>query len=155
MAARRVGQLHGAVPGSLQVGAGQDGPGAGVVLTDSMPPGPAEHVGQVLRFDVGRPAPGPSAVPDRPRTLAPPGAAVRERTVVPKVETGGGLAPRGLIDGKAYDPARVDASVAFGTSEIRTVVNADTDIPHDFHRTWRSSVSWPATERPPGRGRRG
>ncbi|MBD0669336.1 multicopper oxidase family protein [Streptomyces sp. CBMA156] len=108
-------------------------PGTGVVLTNSMPPGPAEHVGQVLRFDVGRPAPDPSAVPDRLRTLAPPGPAVRERTIVLKVETGGGLAPRGLIDGKAYDPARVDASVAFGTSEIWTVVNANTDIPHNFH----------------------
>ncbi|MFF2546671.1 multicopper oxidase family protein [Kitasatospora sp. NPDC058063] len=109
-------------------------PGTSVVLTNSMPPGPAEHIGQVLRFDVGRPAPDPSSVPDRLRTLAPPGPVARERTVVLKVEEGGaGAAPRGLIDGKVYDPARVDAAVAFGTSEIWTVHNANTDIPHNFH----------------------
>lgn len=44
-----------------------------------------------------------------------------------------GAAPLGLIDGKVYDPARVDASVAFGTSEIWTVVNANKDVPHNFH----------------------
>ncbi|MEU3563312.1 MULTISPECIES: multicopper oxidase domain-containing protein [unclassified Kitasatospora] len=109
-------------------------PGTSVVLTNSMPPGPAEHIGQVLRFDVGRPAPDPSSVPDRLRTLPPPGPVARERTVVLKVEEGGaGAAPRGLIDGKVYDPARVDAAVAFGTSEIWTVHNANTDIPHNFH----------------------
>ncbi|MFE4977127.1 multicopper oxidase family protein [Kitasatospora sp. NPDC056651] len=109
-------------------------PGTGVVLTNSMPPGPAEHIGQVLRFDVSRPAPDPSAVPDRLRTLPALGPVARERTVVLKVEEGGaGLAPRGLIDGRAYDPGRVDARVAFGTSEIWTVVNANTDIPHNFH----------------------
>ncbi|WP_030244689.1 multicopper oxidase family protein [Streptomyces sp. NRRL S-350] len=107
--------------------------GTSVVLTNSLPPGPAEHVGQVLRFDVVRSAADPSSVPDRLRTLPALGAAARERTVVLKVEENPGAAPRGLIDGKVYDPARVDAAVAFGTSEIWTVVNANTDIPHNFH----------------------
>ncbi|MFF7995006.1 multicopper oxidase family protein [Kitasatospora xanthocidica] len=108
--------------------------GSTVVLTNSMPPGPAEHVGQVMRFDITRSAADPSSVPDRLRTLPAPGPAARERTVVLKVEEGtDGAAPRGLIDGKTYDPARVDAAVAFGTSEIWTVVNANTDVPHNFH----------------------
>ncbi|MEV7775636.1 multicopper oxidase domain-containing protein [Kitasatospora sp. NPDC086791] len=107
--------------------------GSSVVLTNSMPPGPAEHVGQVLRFDIVRSAHDPSSVPDRLRTLPALGAAARERTVVLKVEQAQGAEPRGLIDGKVYDPARVDAQVAFGTSEIWTVVNANTDVPHNFH----------------------
>ncbi|MEU9048081.1 MULTISPECIES: multicopper oxidase domain-containing protein [unclassified Kitasatospora] len=106
--------------------------GSSVVLTNSMPPGPAEHVGQVMRFDIVRSAPDPSSVPDRLRTLPALGAAARERTVVLKVDETPGAA-RGLIDGKVYDPARVDAAVAFGTSEIWTVVNANTDVPHNFH----------------------
>ncbi|MER7765646.1 multicopper oxidase domain-containing protein [Kitasatospora sp. NPDC096140] len=108
--------------------------GSTVVLTNSMPPGPAEHVGQVMRFDIVRSAADSSSVPDTLRTLPAPGPAVRERTVVLKVEEGtGGAAPRGTIDGKVYDPDRVDAQIAFGTSEIWTVVNANTDVPHNFH----------------------
>ncbi|MFJ2864402.1 multicopper oxidase family protein [Kitasatospora sp. NPDC087314] len=107
--------------------------GTSIVLTNSMPPGPTEHVGQVLRFDVTRPAHDPSSVPARLRTLPPVAAAVRERTVVLEYQESPGAAPLGLIDGKVYDPARVDAQVAFGTSEIWTVVNANKDVPHNFH----------------------
>ncbi|MFJ2811276.1 multicopper oxidase family protein [Kitasatospora sp. NPDC087271] len=107
--------------------------GSSIVLTNSMPPGPAEHVGQVLRFDITRAADDPSRVPAQLRTLPALGAAARERTVVLEYQEKPGAAPLGLIDGKVYDPARVDASVAFGTSEIWTVVNANKDVPHNFH----------------------
>ncbi|MEV7601154.1 multicopper oxidase domain-containing protein [Kitasatospora sp. NPDC089797] len=108
--------------------------GSSVVLTNAMPPGPAEHVGVVLRFDITRAAHDPSSVPQRLRTLpAPPAAVARERTVVLEVDETPGAAPRGMIDGKVYDPNRVDAAVAFGSSEIWTVVNANKDTPHNFH----------------------
>ncbi|MER7754503.1 multicopper oxidase domain-containing protein [Kitasatospora sp. NPDC097643] len=107
--------------------------GTSVTLTNTLPPGPAEHVGQVLRFDVTRTAHDPSSVPAVLRTLPAPGPVVRERTIVLQADEDGRAEPRGMIDGKTYDPARVDAQVAFGTSEIWTVTNANQQIPHNFH----------------------
>nr|WSY57741.1 multicopper oxidase domain-containing protein [Streptomyces sp. NBC_00886] len=37
------------------------------------------------------------------------------------------------MDGKVYDPARVDAFARYGASEAWTVVNADEVFPHNFH----------------------
>lgn len=108
--------------------------GSSVVLTNSMPPGPAEHIGVVLRFDITRAAHDPSSVPERLRTLpALPAEVARERSIVLTVDETPGAAPRGMIDGKVYDPDRVDAAVAFGTSEIWTVSNGNKDTPHNFH----------------------
>ncbi|MFF0413581.1 multicopper oxidase family protein [Kitasatospora sp. NPDC004745] len=107
--------------------------GSSIALTNTLPPGPTEHVGQVLRFDITRPAHDPSSVPAVLRTLPALPAPARERTVVLQVDEDGRAEPRGLIDGKVYDPARVDARVAHGTSEIWTVVNANKDVPHNFH----------------------
>ncbi|MFD7906371.1 multicopper oxidase family protein [Kitasatospora sp. NPDC059747] len=107
--------------------------GTSVTLTNAMPPGPPEHVGQVLRFDVTRAAHDPSSVPARLRTLPALPEPDRERTVVLQVDEDGRAEPRGMIDGKTYDPDRVDAAITHGTSEVWTVTNANKDVPHNFH----------------------
>ncbi|MGW2253335.1 multicopper oxidase family protein [Kitasatospora sp. NPDC001660] len=107
--------------------------GTSVTLTNAMPPGPPEHVGQILRFDITRAAHDPSSVPAVLRTLPALPAPDRERTVVLQADEDGRAEPRGMIDGKVYDPDRVDARIAFGTSEVWTVSNANKDVPHNFH----------------------
>ncbi|WP_345595570.1 multicopper oxidase domain-containing protein [Streptomyces marokkonensis] len=86
-----------------------------------------------MRFDVDRTAEDDSSVPDVLRTLPPLPEPTAERTVVLRMDEDGRPNPRAYIDGKLYDPARVDARIRFGASELWTVTNANTKAPHNFH----------------------
>ncbi|MEU8617679.1 multicopper oxidase domain-containing protein [Streptomyces sp. NPDC048623] len=95
-----------------------------------------EQLGQVLRFDVTHTANDSSRVPDVLRTLpaaADLPAAVVTRDLVLSMDEDGRPDPRGFINGRMYDPERVDTTVAFGTSEIWNVSNANTRAAHNFH----------------------
>ncbi|MET7364115.1 multicopper oxidase domain-containing protein [Streptomyces sp. NPDC005562] len=94
--------------------------------------GTPEQVGQVMRFDVVRTAPDPSSVPEVLRTLPALPAPTNERTITMQMDEGVAH-PKGYMDGKSYDPARVDSSIRFGASEIWTVTNTNTRVPHNFH----------------------
>lgn len=90
--------------------------------------------GPVLRFDVVRTAPDPSRVPATLRPLPPLGAATVERDVSMKFDISGPVGV-GLVNGKPYDPNRVDFRIRRGTTEIWRITNDDVDIalPHSFH----------------------
>ncbi|MFC5721598.1 multicopper oxidase family protein [Streptomyces gamaensis] len=107
--------------------------GTQVVLQNTVAWGPAEQVGQVMRFDVTHTADDPSSVPSVLRTLPPLPAPTGSRTVVLRMDEDGRAAPKAYLDDKVYDPQRVDAFVRHGASEIWTVTNANTTIPHNFH----------------------
>ncbi len=87
--------------------------------------------GPVMRFDVGSPVADSSQVPSRLRALPslPPASVTRDVTL--------GLIPgQGFaIDGKLFDPNRVDFQVKKGATETWRVTNQDTDlgIAHTFH----------------------
>lgn len=88
--------------------------------------------GPVLRFDVVRTAPDSSRVPDRLRSLPVLPTATVTREVALSFgadETG---YPQGLVNGRPYDPNRVDFEVRHGTTEIWRVVNKD-PWDHNFH----------------------
>ncbi|MFG2867186.1 multicopper oxidase family protein [Streptomyces sp. NPDC048338] len=109
--------------------------GTRLVLTNSGP-GPADRVGQVLRFDVVRTAEDPSDVPAVLRALPaaadlPPATVTRD--IVLGMDEDGRPDPRAFLNGQTYDPARIDTTVAFGTSEIWNVTNSNTRTPHNFH----------------------
>ncbi len=87
---------------------------------------------EVLRFDIDRTAADDSSVPARLATLPPVPAGTVERVF--------DLAtfPVMSINGKTYDPERVDVRTTLGTSEIWTIRNVDTPVaPPDFH-VWHS-----------------
>ncbi|WP_122614670.1 multicopper oxidase family protein [Streptomyces sp. Tu 4128] len=88
---------------------------------------------QVMRFDVDRTAEDDSSVPDVLRTLPPLPEPTAERTVVLRMDEDGRPQPRAYIDGKLYDPDRVDARIRSGASELWTVTNANAKAPHNFH----------------------
>ncbi|MFH8612646.1 multicopper oxidase family protein [Streptomyces sp. NPDC018029] len=94
--------------------------------------GNAEQVGQVMRFDVVRTADDPSSVPSVLRSLPALPAPTNERSIAMQMEEGVAH-PKGFMDGKMYDPARVDANIRFGASEIWTVTNTNARVPHNFH----------------------
>jgi FtsP/CotA-like multicopper oxidase with cupredoxin domain len=83
---------------------------------------------QVMRFDVTRPELDLSFVPRRLRELPPLPPATAERTILFNKTPDGHLA----IDGKLYDPDRVDSVVRHGTSEIWTIRNVGAPG-HNFH----------------------
>ncbi|MGW5778777.1 multicopper oxidase family protein [Streptomyces sp. NPDC003863] len=109
--------------------------GTRLVLTNTGP-GRPEQVGKVLAFDVVRTADDPSSVPEVLRTLRP-AAALPEAAVTRDIELSmdedGRPDPRGFINGRMYDPDRVDTTVAFGSSEIWNVTNSNRRAPHNFH----------------------
>jgi FtsP/CotA-like multicopper oxidase with cupredoxin domain len=91
--------------------------------------------GPVLRFDVVRTAPDNSRVPStlRPLPRLPRATKVRDIALYFDIS---GPAPLGTINGKPYDPNRVDIPIRRGTTEIWNVTNADPiefDVPHNFH----------------------
>ncbi|MET8690834.1 multicopper oxidase domain-containing protein [Streptomyces sp. NPDC004732] len=106
--------------------------GSSVVLDNTTGTGPAQDIGEVLRFDVVRTAHDPSQIPARLRTLPPLPRPDTHRTVVLRMDEGGEH-PGAYIDEKVYDPQRVDAHIKFGTSEIWTVTNANARAEHNFH----------------------
>lgn len=87
---------------------------------------------QVLQFRVTGPASDTSTVPDTLRTLPELPTPTGERTVVLQSdETGEDR--HGYIDGKTFDPDRVDIQVPYGATEIWTVTNTNEKAPHNFH----------------------
>ncbi|MFF9410557.1 multicopper oxidase family protein [Streptomyces anandii] len=87
---------------------------------------------EVMRFDVVRTAEDRSRVPDRLRPVADVGTPTVERTFVMSFDAATG---QHLINGKPFDPERIDIRPRIGTTEIWTVHNADTKfgIPHSMH----------------------
>ncbi|GII77555.1 multicopper oxidase [Sphaerisporangium rufum] len=99
--------------------------GTRLVLSDGTTP--------VLRFDVVAQARDTSRVPDRLRPMPSFPAAAVERDVAMSFDLSGSF-PVGLVNGRPYDPDRVDFQVKRGTTEIWRVINADTiGIDHTFH----------------------
>lgn len=90
--------------------------------------------GPVLRFDVVGTASDPSRVPAVLRPLPALGPATVERDVSLKFQISETEAI-GLVNGKAFDPNRVDFQVKRGTTEIWTVTNDDVELgaQHNFH----------------------
>ncbi|MFE0589148.1 multicopper oxidase family protein [Micromonospora echinospora] len=108
-------------------------PGTSVVLHNLMGPGPFEQVGSVMRFDVV-PARGRdrSSVPQRLRSLPPLPTPTVRRTIELRMDEPG-TGHRAYIDGKVFDPNRIDTTVAWGSTEEWTVTNGNVFMPHNFH----------------------
>lgn len=106
--------------------------GTRLVLGNVIGPGPIDQIGQVMRFDVGAPAPDPSSVPDRLRTLPALATPTVRRAIELRMdEPGTGM--QGYVNGRVFDPARIDTRVAWGATEQWTVTNANLTVPHNFH----------------------
>jgi len=110
-------------------------PGTSVVLqnTSALPTENAD----VMRFDIGGPARDDSRVPSVLVPATPLPTATVERRFVLQWEP---VQARYTINGLVYDPNRIDAHIKRGTTEIWTIVNADTSAPppnfhlnHNFH----------------------
>ncbi len=107
--------------------------GTQLVLQNTTGSGPADRIGQVLRFDVTRSAHDRSHIPSVLRSLPRLPRSTAERSVELRMDEGGVVPPQAYIDGKVYDPARVDAHIRHGASEIWTVTNSNKVVPHNFH----------------------
>jgi FtsP/CotA-like multicopper oxidase with cupredoxin domain len=87
-----------------------------------------------MRFDVTREAADLSRVPGtlRPLPAFPPATA--DRVFAMKFDLTG-PEPIGLVNGKTFDPDRVDVQVKRGSTEIWELRNDDVElgIPHTFH----------------------
>lgn len=98
-----------------------------------------DGAGPVLRFDVAQKAADSSHVPDvlRPLPALPPATVEREflLTTDPSV-------PAGLINGKTFDPNRVDTQITYGTTEIWKITNGDTNVgpPGGLHHNFHSHL---------------
>ncbi|WP_441251439.1 multicopper oxidase family protein [Kitasatospora sp. McL0602] len=107
--------------------------GTQLVLLNNTGPGPADLVGKVMRFDVVRDAFDFSWVPNRLRTLPTPAIATVNRTFVLRMDEDGRADPMAYINDLTYDPNRIDTKVAWGSTEVWTITNANVRAPHNFH----------------------
>jgi spore coat protein A len=104
---------------------GRRRPGSRVVLSDVR--------GPILAFDVTRPAHDDSRVPHRLRALPDLARPTVRREVVLSTDFN---TITSLINGKLYDPNRVDATIRHGSTEVWTIRNVDTEfggVNHTFH----------------------
>lgn len=101
--------------------------GTSIVLQNTL--FPVDTTKEIMRFDVVRTATDTSRVPAKLATLPAMAAATITRDFELHMDDAAGLY---LINGKEYDPARVDTSVRWGATEIWQIRNVD-PIPHDFH----------------------
>jgi FtsP/CotA-like multicopper oxidase with cupredoxin domain len=87
---------------------------------------------RVMRFDVTRPALDHSHVPATLRPLPEFGTPSAHREVRFQLDRKTGMF---LIDGKIFDPHRVDQHIKLGATEIWTIRNDDVKpaIPHNMH----------------------
>ncbi|MFI8785442.1 multicopper oxidase family protein [Streptomyces sp. NPDC055105] len=107
-------------------------PGTQLTLQNMLGPGPTELVGQIMRFDVGEKSPDTSRVPDVLTTLpALPKPAVERSFELRMDEPGTG--DKAYINGKTFDAGRIDTNIKWGDTEVWTVTNTSTTIPHNFH----------------------
>ncbi|MDG4863726.1 multicopper oxidase domain-containing protein [Streptomyces sp. T-3] len=107
--------------------------GTKLVLENTLGPGTPEQVGQVLRFDVVRKESDPSTVPSQLRTLPALPAVTGRRTIELRMDEDGSAGAKAYVNGKVYDPNRIDVTVRHGSSEIWTVTNPNQQAPHNFH----------------------
>ncbi|GAA2347061.1 multicopper oxidase domain-containing protein [Streptomyces kunmingensis] len=96
------------------------------------PDDPVEQLGKVLQFRVGGPAADTSTVPATLRTLPALPAATVDRSIELSMDETGATQDA-YINGRPYDMDRVDTEVEYGATEIWTVHNASTRMPHNFH----------------------
>ncbi|MFE2737529.1 multicopper oxidase family protein [Streptomyces sp. NPDC059349] len=107
-------------------------PGTQLTLQNMLGPGPTELVGQIMRFDVGEKSPDTSRVPNVLTTLpALPKPAVERSFELRMDEPGTG--DKAYINGKTFDAGRIDTNIKWGDTEVWTVTNTSTTIPHNFH----------------------
>lgn len=100
-------------------------PGSRIILEETR--------GPVLRFDVVRQAPDASRVPDRLRPLPPMPRPTVHREVVFSTDFN---TIQSLINGKVWDPNRIDFRIRHGATEVWKITNVDTDfggVNHTFH----------------------
>lgn len=92
----------------------------------------SETTKQVMRFDVSHTAPDRSRVPAELAPAPSLGKPDAEREVTMSYDPEQGMF---VMDGKVYDPARVDQEVEFGATETWKVVNKDAapPVPHNVH----------------------
>jgi FtsP/CotA-like multicopper oxidase with cupredoxin domain len=118
------------------MGMGAGTPGMGGTGTGSSGDGPRV----LATLDVtGDPAPPPAAVPALPAPRDLRGAAVDARREL-TFATGMGMGMRFTIDGKSFDPARIDQTVRAGAVEEWTVTNTS-PMDHPLHlHVWPMQV---------------
>jgi spore coat protein A len=89
---------------------------------------------KVMRFDVRRRAHRYEPLPSRlvPIARIDPAKSVKQREFVLALDPKSGQM---LINGRAFDPERIDIKPKLGTTEIWTIVNGERElpIPHVFH----------------------
>ncbi|MEV7415219.1 multicopper oxidase domain-containing protein [Streptomyces sp. NPDC089919] len=108
--------------------------GSSVVLENTnLGGGTADTLGQVLRFDIVRTASDSSSVPATLRTLPALPTPTAQRTIEMRMDESGAPDAPAYIDNKVYDPNRIDQSVKYGASEVWTIKNVNTFLPHNFH----------------------
>ncbi|MEV7907666.1 bilirubin oxidase, partial [Streptomyces anulatus] len=86
--------------------------------------------GPVLRFDVVTRAADDSRVPDVLRPLPALRAGRTDREITLQVDMVRGAA---YINGRTFDPDRVDARVRRGSTEVWRITNLDTDVALDHN----------------------
>lgn len=96
-------------------------------------PGTPPDVSQVLQFRVTRTEPDHSVVPATLRTLPALPPATVERSFSLLMDESSAEPAYSYINGKEYDPERIDTTITYGTTEIWTVTNANKIAPHNFH----------------------
>lgn len=110
----------------------QYAPGTQLVLNNLIGPGPTDLIGNVMRFDVGKPVADDSTVPDTLQTLPALPKPTVERDFTMSMDAPG-TGGKGYINGKTYDPDRIDTAIDFGATEVWSVKNIDPALPHNFH----------------------
>lgn len=93
----------------------------------------ADTTGPMVRFDVVCQATDDSRLPDELRPLPPLPTATVHRDIALTFDVSG--TPTGLVNGKPYDPNRVDFQVKRGSTEIWRIYNGDGQFnaDHNFH----------------------
>ncbi|MBA9005500.1 multicopper oxidase domain-containing protein [Thermomonospora cellulosilytica] len=109
--------------------------GTRLVLANADPD--TTDIREIMRFDVVRPAKDDSRLPGRLRPMygrgrGKPGAVDRERDISFYLDL---EMQHFVIDGKHFDPDRIDMQVRKGDVEVWTIHNRDDQfgIPHNFH----------------------
>src|SRR5262249_25444709 len=83
----------------------------------------------------GAPVPAPPALPAKLRTIEPLGAPAMKRRLAfgEQMKMGaGGMSTAFVIDGRSFDPKRVDVRMTLGAVELWEFANP-TDMDHPFH----------------------
>lgn len=106
--------------------------GTRLVLQNMAGPGDPALIGQVLRFDVTERARDRSEVPRVLRRLPRLDRPTVERTIELRMDERG-PDPKGYINGKVFDPDRIDTYIRRGASEVWTLTNPNQHAPHNFH----------------------